>query len=118
MAKSHNQLLQAARRRARVDQMAIERADLVNKTAAYVFALSALQYARDLLFPVGQVVKHRDANHWGIVVHTDEPPQKIAVLFENGNTWFKEPSDWEPCNLKALWPKWIKRVKRKDRGNG
>lgn len=73
-----------------------------------------LTIARNEAFPLGSVVCSTRGRLWGIIVQgSDQPNDKIAILFENGNTWFRDFDEFTVCGNRRLWPKFICRMKRK-----
>jgi hypothetical protein len=74
-------------------------------------ASDMLRQLRDQAFPVGAVVRSKgEHTQWGIVeTYGACPPDKIGVLFENGNTWDKDFAKWEVVSDRKSWPADVKR---------
>lgn len=79
-------------------------------------AKNRLDHLRDEEFPIGSVVEvgQRGKTH-GIVHPSDEcPPDKLALLFESGNVWWKDAMECKLVERFSIYEPWIKRLKRSE----
>lgn len=89
--------------------------NIIALRSIYRDTTAILRAERDKAFPFGSVViTTQHGNQFGIVIkHGECPPDKLPILFENGNVWFKEFEEWTVVKSRALMPTWVKRWKRK-----
>jgi hypothetical protein len=91
--------------------MSVPASLFVDVHATFVAAKRSLQFAKNSFFPPQTVVRveHPRYKGLGIVVVDDRcPPEDLAVLLENGNTWFYSAVTCLPVADRKLWPKWAK----------
>jgi hypothetical protein len=81
----------------------------------YRNATALLKEHRLAEYPPHSVVRSREARaQWGIVcLDGGSPPDRLPIIFENGNVWWKEFHEWEVVKDRRLWPKWVAKMRRK-----
>lgn len=92
-----------------VDGMDDEVKELVAKFEA---AQGKLEAYKQEHFPPGTVVYVECDQYKGFgVARDDSPPKQVAVMLENGNTWWYAITTVCIAPKPGHWPGWIKRMK-------
>lgn len=81
-----------------------------NVLRIYRLAKDELEKLRDEAFPRGCIVKVE--GNYGIATFSlDCPTDKVPVIFENGNTWWKDIEKVTRVDDVKSLPAWVRRMK-------